>query len=91
LLIFTLAYLFVVCALGDFSFGGLVGRVLFAITIVAGGTDNVPTSLGPFLGHRNGGGRLTLTWMEQIHREWSLTILCAILGMLFLVLPLGGS
>ena len=36
LLFFTLAYLFVVCALGDFSIGGLLGRVLFSLVIVAG-------------------------------------------------------
>jgi len=36
LLIFTLVYLFVVCALGDFSFGELVADLLFSLIIVAG-------------------------------------------------------
>jgi hypothetical protein len=35
-LIFTLAYLFAFCALGDFSFGGLVGRLMFSLIIVTG-------------------------------------------------------
>lgn len=36
LLVFTLAYLFVVCALGDFSFGDLVADLMFSLIIVAG-------------------------------------------------------
>ena len=85
LLIFTLAYLFVVCALGDFSFGGLVGRVLFSLIIVAGVLATFRQRWVRFFVIVLAVAGLTLTWMEHIHRAWSLTILSAILGMIFLV------
>ena len=36
LVIFTVAYLFVVCALSDFAFGDLVADLFFSLIIVAG-------------------------------------------------------
>jgi len=36
LLVFTIIYLFVTCALGDFNFGELVGRIFFSLIIIAG-------------------------------------------------------
>jgi len=88
LLIFTLAYLFVVCALGAFSFGGLVGRVLFSLIIVAGVLTTFKQPWVRFLVIVLAVAGLTFIWMEQIHRAWSLIIMSAILGMLFLVLLL---
>jgi hypothetical protein len=85
LLIFTLVYLFVVCALGDFSFSGLVGRVLFSLVIVAGVLTTFRQRWVRFLVIILAVGGLTLTWMEHIHRAWSLTILGALLGMIFLL------
>lgn len=88
LLIFTLVYLFVVCAFGALSFGGFVGRLSFSLIIVAGVLTTFRQRLLRFLGIVLAVANLTLTWMEYIHRAWSLTFLSAILGMLFLVLLL---
>lgn len=88
LLIFTLVYLFVVCAFGAFSFGGFVGRLSFSLIIVAGVLTTFRQRLVRFLGIVLAVANLTLTWMEFIHRAWSLTFLSALLGMLFLVLLL---
>jgi Ion channel len=88
LLIFTLIYLFVVCALGAFSFGGLVGRILFSLVIVAGVLTTFRQRWVRFLVIVLAVAGLSLIWSEQIHRAWSLTILNGILGILFLVLLL---
>jgi hypothetical protein len=85
LLIFALAYLFVVCALGDYSFGGLVGRLMFSLIVVSGVAATFRQrwvrAFAIFLAVAG----LTLTWMEHIHPEWSLTILSPILGMIFML------
>ncbi len=88
LLIFTLAYLFVVCALGDFSFGGLVGRLLFSLIIVAGVLTAFRQHWVRFLVIVLAVAGLTLTWVAHIHQSWNLTILNAVLGMLFIGLLL---
>jgi hypothetical protein len=88
LLIFTLVYLFVLCVFGALSFGGFVGRLSFSLIIVAGVLTTFRQRLLRFLGIVLAVANLTLTWMEYIHRAWSLTFLSALLGMLFLVLLL---
>ena len=88
LLIFTLAYLFVVCALGDFSFGGLVGRVLFSLVIIAGVAATFRQRWVRFFVIVLAVIGLTLTWIAHIRQERSLIILSAIIGMLFLLLLL---
>ena len=84
LLIFALAYLFVVCALGDFSFGGLVARLLFSLVIVTGVAVTFRQRWVRFFAVVLAVAGLTLTWMGHIHQEQSLTILSAVLGMIFL-------
>ena len=88
LLIFTLAYLFVVCALGDFSFGGFVGRVLFSLVIIAGVAATFRQRWVRFFVIVLAVIGLTLTWMAHIRQEWSLIILSVVIGMLFLLLLL---
>jgi hypothetical protein len=88
LLIFALAYLFVVCALGDFSFGGLVGRLLFSLIVMAGVLTTFRQHWVRFLVIVLAMAYLTLTWMAPIHQEWRLTILSIVLSMLFLSLML---
>ncbi|MGA8572362.1 MAG: ion channel [Desulfobaccales bacterium] len=84
LLIFTLAYLFVVSALGFFSFGGLVGRLLFSLILVAGVLTSFRQRWLGFCAIVLAVASFILTWVEHIHQEWSLTILSAILGMIFI-------
>lgn len=88
LLIFFLVYLFVACALGAFSFGGFVGRLLFCHIIVAGVMMTFRKRLLRVLVIVLAVADLTVIWMEYFHRTLSLTILSALLGMLFLVLLL---
>ncbi len=84
LLIFALAYLFVVCALGDFSFGGLVARLLFSLIIVAGVVATFRQRWVRFFAVALAVVGITLTWIEHIHPERSLTILNAVIGIIFL-------
>jgi ion channel len=88
LLIFTLVYLFVVCALGALSFGGFVGRLSFSLVIVAGVLTTFRQRWVRFLVIVLAAAELPLTWMEYIHRAWSFAILSALLAMLFMVLLL---
>jgi Ion channel len=85
LLYFTLAYLFVVCTFGDFSFGGLVGRVLFSLIIIAGVATTFKKRWVRFFIIVLAMSGLALTWLEYIHPAWTLSILNALLGMIFLL------
>jgi len=84
LLIFSLAYLFVVCALGDFGFGKLMGRLLFSLILVSGVVVTFRQRWVLFFAIVLAVAGLSLTWMEHIHQTWSLTTLSAVLGMIFL-------
>jgi hypothetical protein len=85
LLYFTLAYLLVVCIFGDFSFGGLVGRVLFSLIIIAGVAATFKQRWVRFFIIVLAVSGLILTWLEHIHPAWTLSILNALLGMIFLL------
>ena len=86
LLVFTLAYLFVVCALGDFNFGALVGRLMFSLIIVAGVLTTFKQRWLRLLVIVLAVSSLISTWMEHVYRVRSLTLLNAAFGMLFLFL-----
>jgi hypothetical protein len=88
LLVFTLAYLFVVCALGDFNFGALVGRLMFSFIIVAGVLTTFRQRWLRFLVIALAVSSFTFIWLEHIYRERSLTLLNTAFGMLFLFLLL---
>jgi hypothetical protein len=88
LLIFTLAYLFVVCALGDFNFGAVVGRVMFSLIIVTGVLTTFRQRWLRFLVIIMALVDLSLMWLEHLHPEWGLTLLNAVFGMSFLFLLL---
>ncbi len=88
LLIFTLAYLFVVCALGDFSFGAVVGRLMFSFIIVAGVLTTFRRRWLSVLVIVMALVDLSLMWLDHLHPEWALTVLNAVFGMLFLILLL---
>ena len=89
LLIFTLAYLFVVCALGDFSFGAVVGRIMFFLIIVAGVTSTFRRRWLSVLVIIMALISFGIMVLESLRREWSLTILNAAFGIAFLSLLLG--
>ena len=89
LLIFTLAYLFVICALGDYSFGAVVGRLMFFLIIVTGVVStfrqrwlSVLVIILALIG-------FSLMLLESLRQEWGLTILNAAFGIAFLLLLLG--
>jgi hypothetical protein len=84
LLIFTLAYLFFICALGDFNFGAVVGRLLFSFIIVTGVMTTFRQRWLSFLVILIALAGLALSWLEYLHQEWSLTILNAVVGLLVL-------
>lgn len=85
LLILTLAYLFVVCTLGNFSFGALVGRALFVLIIVAGVAATFRQRWLRFFVIFLAMAALTLTWVEYFHHELGLAIFNALFGMIFLL------
>ena len=84
LLIFLLAYLFVVCALTELRFGDLVADLMFSLIIVAGVTDDLPAALGACLGHRTGRSQSGPHLAQEIHPAESLAILNTILRIIFL-------
>ena len=83
LLIFTLAYLFVVCALGHFDFGDLVADLLFSLIIVAGVLTTFRQRWLRFLAIVLAVASLTLTWLNNIHPGGSLNILNTVLRLIF--------
>jgi Ion channel len=88
LLIFTLAYLFVVCALGDFSLGALVGRLMFSFIILAGVLTTFRRRWVRFLVIVLAVATFTAIWLDHLYHEPSLTVLNTALGLLFLILLL---
>ena len=84
LLIFTLAYLFVVCALSDFSFGDLVADLMFSLIIVAGVLTTFKQRWVRFFAIGLAVVSLALTWQQEIHPVESLTILNTVLRLIFL-------
>jgi hypothetical protein len=83
LLIFTLAYLFVVCALGHLGFGNLVANLLFSLIIVAGVQTTFRQRWLRFLAIVLAVASLTLTWLDHIHPGGSLTVLNTVLRLIF--------
>jgi|YelNatPaOPRAMG01_1025707.scaffolds.fasta_scaffold00224_31 hypothetical protein len=88
LLIFTLAYLFVVAALGNFNFGVLAGRLLFSFIIVAGVLATFSHLWLRFLVILLAVASFAFVWLEHIYHYRSLTLLNAIFGLFFLILLL---
>ena len=88
LLIFTLAYLFVVCALGNFSFGKLVADLLFSLIIVAGVLTTFKQRWVGFLAIVLAVASLSLTWVNHLRPEGSLIILGTGLDIIFVGLLL---
>jgi hypothetical protein len=88
LLVFTLAYLFVVCALGDFNIGAMVGRLMFSLIIVAGVLATFRQRWLRLLVIILAVFSFTFIWLELFYHYRSLTILNTAFGLLFLVLLL---
>jgi hypothetical protein len=88
LLIFTLAYFFVVCALGHFVFGNFVADLLFSLIIVAGVLTTFQQRWLHFLAIVLAVVILTLTWWNHFHPEDSLLFLDTLLKIIFLGLLL---
>jgi hypothetical protein len=88
LLIFTLAYLFVICALGDFNFGALVGRLMFSFIILAGVLTTFRRRWVRFLVIVLAAASFTFVWLEHLYHYRSLTVLNTAFGLLFLILLL---
>jgi hypothetical protein len=84
LLIFTVAYLFVVCALGDFSFGDLVADLMFSLIIVAGVLTTFRQRWVRVLAIGLAVATLALTWGQEIYPAESLAILNTVLRLIFL-------
>ena len=84
LVIFTVAYLFVVCALTDFGFGDLVADLFFSLIIVAGVMTTFRQRwLGP-VAIVLAVASLALTWWQAIHPVLGLAILSTTLKLIFL-------
>jgi len=84
LLIFTLVYLFVTCALSNFSFGDLVADLLFSLIIVAGVLTTFRQRWVRFFAIFLAVASLSITWEQNIQPVVSLTILNTILRLTFL-------
>ena len=84
LLIFTLGYLFVVCALSELSFGDLVADLMFSLIIVAGVLTTFTQRWVRVFAIGLAVATLALTWQQQIHLVESLAILNTILRVIFL-------
>jgi len=84
LLIFTLAYLFVICALGDFNLGAIAGRLLFSFILVTGVMTTFRKRWLSSLVIVMALAGLILGWLEYLHQAWSLTILNTALGLVIL-------
>ena len=88
LMIFTVAYLFVVAALGDFTFGALIGRLMFSFIIVAGVLTTFRQRWLRFLVIVLAVASFTFVWLEHFYHYSNLTLLNATFGLLFLILLL---
>jgi voltage-gated potassium channel Kch len=88
LLIVTLAYLFVMCALGHFRFGKFVADIFFSLIVVAGVLTTFRQPWVRFLAVALAVASLSITWFNQLRPEDSLTILDMVLRIVFLGLLL---
>ena len=86
LLFFTLAYIFVVCAAGDFSLGGFVGRLMFSLIMVTGALATFKQKWLRFLVVALAAAGLTFIWVDRFIPQLDFALLNAVLGMVFLVL-----
>jgi len=84
LLIFSVAYMFAMCALGRFALGDLVARLLFSFIIVAGILATFRQRLVRFFAIVLAGASLILTWLEHIHPVKIVVFLDAILALIFI-------
>jgi hypothetical protein len=88
LLIVTVAYLFVVCALGDFGFGDLAADLFFSLIIVAGVMTTFRRRWVQVVAIGLAVATLALTWIQAIHPVEGLAILNNVLRLIFLGLLL---
>jgi hypothetical protein len=88
LLIFTLVYLFVVCALPDFNFGDLVADLLFSLIIVSGVLTTFQQRWVRSLAIILAVASVALSWVHYLHPEAGLAILNTVLRLIFLGLLL---
>jgi voltage-gated potassium channel Kch len=88
LLIFTLAYLFVMCALGHFRFGKFVADIFFSLIIVTGVLTTFQQPWVRFLAIVLAVASLTLTWLTHLRPEANLILLDATLKIIFVGLLL---
>ena len=72
LLVFTLVFLFATCALGEFTFGKLMGRLFFSLIILSGVLTTFTQRWVRFLAVVLAVAGLTLTWLEEIRPAVSL-------------------
>jgi hypothetical protein len=84
LLIFTVAYLFVVCALGDFGFGDLLADTFFSFIIVTGVMATFRQRWLGILATILAVAGLVLTWQQEIHPMEGLALLSTVIRLLFL-------
>jgi hypothetical protein len=88
LLVFTLAYLFVVTALSHFTVGDLLARLLFSFIIVAGVMTTFPRRWVGYLAIFLAVTGFAATWFQHFHPGKMAAILNAALAMVFLSLLL---
>lgn len=84
LLVFTLGYLFVVCALGDFELGIFIANLLFALIIVAGVFATFRQRWVRFFSIFLAVAILALNWLKHIHPEGGLVLLSTVLNLVYL-------
>lgn len=84
LLVFTLAYLFVTCAMGDFNYGELVGRIFFSLIIIAGVMATFEQRWVLFLAIFLAVAGLILDLVDHTPPLGRLTTLNAVLGLIFI-------
>jgi len=84
LLVFTVGYLFVVCALGDFPSGIFLAHILFALIIVAGVFSTFRQRSVRFFSLFLAVAILALNWLEHFHPQQTLVLLDAVLSLVYL-------
>jgi len=86
LLILTVIYLFVTCALTNFSFGDLVADLFFSLIIVAGVITTFRQRWMSFLAISLAVASLSLTWEQNFHPGGPLAVLNLVLRLMFFFL-----
>jgi hypothetical protein len=84
LLIFTVAYLFVVCALGDLGFGDLLADTFFSFIIVTGVLATFRQRWLGVLATILAVAGLVLIWQQEIHPLEGLALLSAVIRLIFI-------